>query len=58
MLELILLIPLLGFVVYMVVTYVPMPQPFKTAIIVVVALFLVIYVVRLFGLDLPMPRGR
>ena len=58
MLELILLIALLGFVVYMVVTYVPMPQPFKTAIIVVVALFLVIYVVRLFGLDLPMPRGR
>lgn len=58
MLELVLLLALLGFVVYMVVTYVPMPQPFKTAIIVVVALVLVIYVVRLFGLDLPLPARR
>lgn len=58
MLELMLLLALVGFVVYMVVTYIPMPPPFKTAIIVIVALCLIVYVMRLFGLDLPMPRAR
>lgn len=56
MLELLVVLALIGFGVYMLVTYVPMAPPFKTAIIVIAVLVLVIYVVRLFGLDIPLPR--
>lgn len=39
-----------GVVVYLVETYVPMPPPFKIAVRVVVVLGLALYVLRAFGL--------
>lgn len=57
MIALVLLLAIIGFLVYLVVTYIPMPQPFKTAIIVIVVICLVIYVLRLLGIgDIPVPK--
>ena len=41
LIELVLLLAIVGFLVYLLITYVPMPQPFKTAIIVIVVILLV-----------------
>lgn len=57
MIELILTIALVGFLVYLLVTFVPMPPPFKTVIIAVAAIFLIIWMVRILGLDVPLGRG-
>ena len=56
MISLILGLALIGLVVYLIETFVPMPAPFKTVIRVVVIIVLIIYLVRLFGLDIPLPR--
>jgi len=56
MVSLILGIALVGVLIYMLETYVPMPAPFKIAIRVIVVVCLVLYLVRVFGLDIPMPR--
>ena len=40
---LILVFALIGFLVYLVVTYIPMPEPFKQAIIVGCVILLVLY---------------
>jgi hypothetical protein len=53
MIELLLTIALVGFLVFLLVTYVPMPAPFKTVIIAVAAIFLIIWMVRILGLDVP-----
>lgn len=58
MISLIITIAIVGLIVYLVETYVPMPQPFKIAIRVVVILCLILYLVQLFGLDLPVPFRR
>ena len=50
MLELITLVVVLaviGFAVYVVITYIPMPDPFRKAIIVIVVLVLLLYVARM-----------
>lgn len=57
MIELILTLALVGFIVWLIITYIPMPQPFKTIIIVIVAVFLILYVMRVLGIgDIPLPR--
>ncbi len=56
MIELILGLALFGLLVYLVVTYIPMPAPFQQVIIVIAAIFLILYLVRLFGFDLPVPH--
>jgi len=56
MIELIVFLALVGLVVYLIETYVPMSAPFRIAIRIIVILVLVLYLVRLFGLDLPLPR--
>jgi hypothetical protein len=56
MISLILTLALIGFLVYLIITYIPMPDAFKKAIIVIVVLILVLYIIRLFGLDLPLRR--
>lgn len=59
MLLLILTIALLGFLVYLITTYIPMPAPFKTIIYVVAAIVLLLYLMSAFGIaDLPIPRVR
>lgn len=57
MISLILLLALVGVVVYLIETYAPMPAPFKIGIRVIVLVCVVLYLVRLFGLDLPVPRA-
>lgn len=43
----VLVLALIGFLVYLIVTYIPMPEPFKQVIIVVVVILLVLYVLAL-----------
>jgi hypothetical protein len=48
-----------GIVVYLIVTYIPMPDVFKTIILVVVAIFLIVYLMGVFGIsDIAIPRLR
>ncbi len=56
MLALILTLALIGVIVYLIETYLPMPAPFKTAINVIVIVCVVLYLVQLFGLDIPLPH--
>ncbi len=59
MIELILVIALIGCLVYFITTYIPMPAPFKTVIYVVVAVVLVLFLMRTFGIaDIPVPKVR
>lgn len=57
MIALILTLALVGFLVYLIITYIPMPPPFKNVIIVIVVVLLVLYLLRVLGVgDLPVPR--
>lgn len=57
LLYLVLLLAIVGFLVYLVITYIPMPEAFKTAIVVIVVIALVVYCARLlFGGSLPALR--
>lgn len=59
MLSLIITLAIVGFVVYLVTTFIPMPPIFKTVIYVIVALVLIVYLMGVLGLaDLPVPRVR
>jgi hypothetical protein len=57
LISLVLVLALVGFIVYLLITYIPMPQMFKTAIVVIVVIVLVLYVIRLLGVpDIPIGR--
>lgn len=57
LIELVLTLALVGFLLWLVLTYVPMPDPFKKAIIAIVVVVLVLYLLRLFGIgDIPIGR--
>jgi hypothetical protein len=58
MILLILQLALVGFLAWLVLTYIPMPDPIKKVIIVVIVIALILYVLRIFGLGslLSMPR--
>ena len=43
---LVVVLAVIGFAVWVVVTYIPMPEPFKRAIIVIIVLVLLLWVVR------------
>lgn len=43
---LVVLLAVIGFALWLVITYVPMPEPFKRAILVIVTLALLVWVVR------------
>lgn len=54
---LILTIAVVGFLVWAIVTYIPMPELFSKVIIVVTVIVLVLYVLRAFGVaDIPVGR--
>ena len=54
MISLVLTLALLGFVVYLVTTYIPMPPIFKTGILVLVAVLVILYLIRILGIaDIP-----
>ena len=56
MISLILTLAIFGLIAYLIITYIPMPEPVKTLIIVVVVLMCVIYLLQVIGFDLPVPR--
>ena len=56
MISLVITLALVGFVVWAVTTYVPMPEAFRKAIVVVVVVLLVLYLIQVLGLDVPLPR--
>lgn len=45
---LIVILAVIGFAVWLVITYVPMPEPFKRALVVIVVLALLLWAVRAF----------
>ena len=54
MISLILTLAFVGLIVYLIVTYIPMAQPFKTVIYVIACLWLLMVVIQTFGLDIPL----
>jgi len=55
--SLILTLAVVGFILYLIETYIPMPQPFKYVIYVVVVIVLILYLMRVFGIaDIPIGR--
>lgn len=59
MISLIVLIALLGLLVWALTTFIPMPPAFKTAIVVIATVFLLLYLLQMFGLwngSLSLPR--
>jgi hypothetical protein len=59
MIGLLISIALLGLLVWVLITYVPMPAAFRSAIIVIAVLLLVLYLIGALGVvDLPIPRVR
>lgn len=58
MIELVLFLAIIGFLTWLVVTYIPMPAPLPTVIIVIVVIFVVLYLLRVVGFDMPIPKVR
>lgn len=59
MIGVILTIAIVGLIVYLIVTYIPMPPPFKQIIIVIAVICLLFYLLNVFGfVDIPLPRRR
>lgn len=59
MISLILTLALVGFLVYLITTYIPMAQPFKTVIYAIVAICVILYLLRVFNIaDIPIPSAR
>jgi len=55
MIQLIIVIALVGLIVYLITTYIPMPQPFKVVIYAIVAISLVLYLMRVLNIqDIPL----
>lgn len=59
MIELLIVLVIAGVCLYLVENYIPMSPPIKTVIRVVVVLFLIVFLLRAFGIvDVPVPRLR
>lgn len=58
MIALILGIALLGLIVWLIVTYIPMPDPFRRIIIVVAAIIVILYLAYYFGVLITPPAAR
>lgn len=58
LIELIVLLVIVGLLLYLVETYVPMSPPIRTILRVVVVLVLVLFLLRLFVGDIPIGRIR
>lgn len=50
LLEFVILIAVIGFIIYLITTYVPMPAPFKTVIYGVAAIVIIIALLRVLGI--------
>lgn len=59
MIALLLTLALVGLCLYLVLTYVPMPEWFRTALIAISIIVLILYLMGVFGIaDLPVPTFR
>lgn len=58
MLSLLLGIILVGVVLYFVEAYIPMSPPISTLLRIVVVLFVIFWLVQIFGLNVPLPHLR
>ncbi len=59
MLWMFLQLALIGFIVWLIVTYIPMPAPMPTVITVIAVIFMILYVMRVLGIaDIPVPSLR
>jgi len=59
MIGLLLTVAIIGLIVWLLTTQVPMPQPFKTVIWVLAIIFLLVYLMRALGIaDIPIPTLR
>jgi heme A synthase len=47
---------LLGFLCYLIVTYIPMPEPFKQVIIVVLVILIILYLLGMVTGQVSLPR--
>ena len=54
LIELIIVLAAIGFIVWLITTYVPMPDPFRKVIIVIVVIVLVLFHIRTFIGDIPL----
>lgn len=55
MITLILTIAIVGFLVYLITRFIPMPEPFKAVIYAIAAIVLILYLMRALGFhDLPL----
>lgn len=50
MIEALIILVVIGVILYFVTTYIPMPAPFKTAILIIGALFCLIYLLNVLGI--------
>ena len=54
MIGIVLTIALVGLVVWLITTYIPMPAPFKNIIIAIVVILLILWLIQVFGFaDIP-----
>ena len=59
MIQVLVVLVVVGLILYLVQTYIPMAAPIKTVLTVVVVLFLCLWRLQVFGVgDLPVPRLR
>lgn len=59
MIEALIILVIVGVILWFVTTYVPMPPPFKSAILIIGAIFCVIYILQMLGItNFDFHRGR
>lgn len=58
MITLLLTIAIIGVIVWFIVTYLPMPEPFKKGIVVISVILVILYVLNAFGIGGDVPRLR
>ncbi len=57
MIQLMLTLAIVGFVLWLLLTYVPMPDPFKKLLVVLVVVCVIVWLMGVFGVaDVPVPR--
>lgn len=57
MLTLLLTLAIVGFFVHLIVNHIQMPSIFKQSIVFIAVVLTILYLIRLFNLDIPLPRG-
>ena len=50
LIQLVIMLAVVGFILWLILTYIPMPDPFKKIIIVIVVIVLILYLLSVFGI--------